>query len=266
MFSLIGQIVATTGRRVRSASSGPCALLMTLVFVVVGFVRVVDASPGVADINGNLNIGPLATIVMEVLAPSVPGATPVPGRDHDQFNVSGSVTFNGNLDIRLESEPVRPVIGTEYVLMTFSSASRGNFLTIDGLFYDHTFGFAPMFSETDFTIRASLPGDLNFDDAVNVADLSMFALNFQTLPGRGSWELGDFNTDGLVSTADLSLLALNFGADLNTGDAALGLSAHDLAAMVGIDAGAVPEPGVGVLAGCVGVVGLLRRRSSRLRS
>ena len=115
-----------------------------------------------------------------------------------------------------------------------------------------TFALAPLLDDlaNQFILRASIPGDLNLDNKVSVADLSTFALNFNTAPGLydetqnlNSWELGDFNADGAVTVADLSLLALNFGFDAtdpasDTG----GLSLLEAAKLARIPLSDIPEP------------------------
>lgn len=51
-------------------------------------------------------------------------------------------------------------------------------------------------------------GDANLDLRVDLIDLSLLAVNFQTF---GPWAEGDFSGDGIVNLVDLSLLAANFG-------------------------------------------------------
>lgn len=53
------------------------------------------------------------------------------------------------------------------------------------------------------------PGDINFDDQVNSADLATLLSNFGLEVIPGTW--GDLNLDGVVNGADLSILLANFG-------------------------------------------------------
>jgi len=53
------------------------------------------------------------------------------------------------------------------------------------------------------------PGDINFDDQVNNADLATLLSNFGLEVIPGTW--GDLNLDGVVNGADLSILLANFG-------------------------------------------------------
>ena len=114
-----------------------------------------------------------------------------------------------------------------------------------------------------------VPGDLNGDMRVSVADLSEFALNFNQAPGlyddstqTNSWQLGDFNTDGAITVADLSLLALNFGFDGTDpanpvpGD---GLTFAAAARMIGLDPADIPEPSTTALL-CAAATALRSRR------
>ena len=182
------------------------------------------------------------------------------------IDVDGTVTLAGTLRVELVGEGgERPEIGEVFVLMTFAdrggtvfSEEVGEFI---GVGIETGYALAPIYTDTEVRVRAAVPGDLNLDDRVSVADLSTFALNFNTSPGLGSWELGDFNNDGEIGVADLSLLALNFGFGDETGEAADGLSLHQAAVLAGIDPALVPEPGTwGLLLLLAGPIGLAERR------
>jgi hypothetical protein len=57
-----------------------------------------------------------------------------------------------------------------------------------------------------------LPGDINNDNIVTIADLGLLADAFNTTPSSGNWNANaDLNCDGKVNIADLGLLADNFG-------------------------------------------------------
>lgn len=56
-----------------------------------------------------------------------------------------------------------------------------------------------------------LPGDANFDGAVDVMDLAIIAMNY----GDDTcvlWQSGDFNSDGVVSLTDLATFGTNMGS------------------------------------------------------
>ena len=219
----------------------------------------VGNSPGQATIDRLVQTFS-GTLYIEVQTPPV-GADPVPGIDHDHVVVTRTATLDGTLDVSHlpDAGPTGDIpLGTEYEVMTYAMRS-GMFHTVSGTVVDTGFALAPFFTDTDgdladdaLILRAMVPGDLNGDMRVSVADLSEFALNFNQAPGlyddstqTNSWELGDFNTDGAITVADLSLLALNFGFDGTDpanpvpGD---GLTFAAAAHMIGLDPAAVPEP------------------------
>ena len=212
-------------------------------------------SPGKTSITGSLTLSDDGTYEAEIASPS--GATPAAGADFDQVVVDGTASLGGVLSIRWIGEAF-PAYGTEFQVLTYGVRS-GTFDQIDGAFIDSTKAFAPRFNAGGVSLRASIPGDVDFDNRVSVADLSRLALNFNTTTGIGSWELGDFNSDGKVTTSDLSLLALNFGLDLEAGDDAIGMSLEEAAMFVAAFGGAdrtIPEPAMAttvaaLAAGCV---------------
>ena len=210
-------------------------------------------SPAEVKIGGDVVLGSSNTLTLEVQAPTPVTDDPTPGDDHDLVNIEGSVSLDGTLDIDLLNPGTRPELGTRYSMLTYATRVIATvptmFATIDGALIDTDFALAPLFVNTGvaapddtLVLRASIPGDLNFDNRVSVADLSAFALNFNTNPGLGNWELGDFNTDGMVTVADLSLLALNFGFGVDPSTTPTGLSLVEAAELAGIDLAAVPEP------------------------
>ncbi|MBI4331300.1 MAG: hypothetical protein HY673_08475, partial [Chloroflexi bacterium] len=57
-----------------------------------------------------------------------------------------------------------------------------------------------------------LPGDVNRDGAVNLADLALLAASFNKRSGEAGFNPdADFNGDGIVDVYDLTLLGANFG-------------------------------------------------------
>jgi hypothetical protein len=57
-----------------------------------------------------------------------------------------------------------------------------------------------------------LPGDINGDNRVGIADLGLLADAFHSISSDGSWNpFADLNGDGQVDLTDLGLLAQNFG-------------------------------------------------------
>ena len=107
---------------------------------------------------------------------------------------------------------------------------------------------------------ALLPGDSNFDGAVNFVDLLALAKNYNRPVGR--WSLGDFDLSGGVNFVDLLALAKNYNTAAPGGvpGASAAFNAEVGAAFA---AAAVPEPaslGVVLLAGST-LIGRRRRRA-----
>ena len=227
------------------------AVLMCSVAVLIAAAPYRAAGDDLVEItiDGDVVFGPSNPLTLQVKAPSPLFSTPVPGDDHDKLIITGSATLGGSLDLELLMPTTRPRLGTQYQVMTYGTRTIAMFPTmfsaINNVIVDTDFALAPLFTDTDLTVRATVPGDVNFDDKVSISDLSTFGLNFDTFPGRGSWHLGDFNTDGLVTVADLSLLALNFGFGDTTSDGSssgVGLPLETVARLAGIDVSALPEP------------------------
>jgi len=106
----------------------------------------------------------------------------------------------------------------------------------------------------DVELHDLLPGDVNLDGQVSIADLAIMgsAANWGTSDGSATWSTGDLNFDGNVSIADLAIL----GSSANWGNS---LPSPGLGAPA-----PVPEPGTIVLL-LIGLVGLLGVRRLRKR-
>ena len=210
------------------------------------------ASPGTSSFGGDVVFGPFADVMIEAQATTT---APIPGTDNDYLDITGNVTFDGTLNI-LPTPDAGPIedtpLGNEYVVVTYATRTPNSYWhTITGSLINTVFALAPILDNAagTLTLRATIPGDLNLDNTVSVADLSTFALNFGTTPGLydetamlSSWQLGDFNADGAVTVADLSLLALNFGFDASDPTSGSPLSLTDAARLAGIDPSLIPEP------------------------
>jgi len=83
-----------------------------------------------------------------------------------------------------------------------------------------------------------LPGDVNLDGSVNLADLSTLQAHFGQ-SNRILWTDGDMNGDGAVSRADLLVLVNNFGAG---GITAAGAQFGDASALANFAPTPIPEP------------------------
>jgi hypothetical protein len=93
----------------------------------------------------------------------------------------------------------------------------------------------------------ALWGDVNRNGAVDFADLLMAGQHYGVAPGA-TWSSGDLTGDGRVDLSDLLLIAQNYGRRMTNPPSV----------------GAVPEPGVGVLAGVwLLLAGAKHRRMTR---
>ena len=203
-------------------------------------------SPAAVNFPGSVEFTDTSTLVLELA--DHPG---LPGSAYDQVNITDDATLAGQIEIQ-RIDGFTPDLGDTFKVLTYGGLDEIP-TTITGTLIHSALALAPLFSEENLILRTSVPGDLNLDNKVSVADLSTFALFFDTAQpfyspatDTNSWQLGDFNTDGLISVADLSLLALNFGFDAtDPSSTPTPLSLLDAATLAGIDlAGAITLPGV----------------------
>jgi hypothetical protein len=64
------------------------------------------------------------------------------------------------------------------------------------------------------TLRHDIPGDINGDGLVDVADYNIWAANVGKT--GATWGQGDLNGDGLVDVADYNIWAANAGKTAST--------------------------------------------------
>jgi hypothetical protein len=128
---------------------------------------------------------------------------------YDQLTVAGTVTLAGTLRLVLPPD-FAPPPDTVYTIIS-SGPVRGRFDSIEGLSINGEQVLWPVYGIRSVQLRASLPADLNFDGAINDADLAILVASFGTrgiLPGHGA----DIDGDGAISLRDLSLLQRNWEA------------------------------------------------------
>jgi hypothetical protein len=92
------------------------------------------------------------------------------------------------------------------------------------------------------------PGDANYDDTVNFADLLTLAQNYNA---PGTWSKGDFNLDGTIDFSDLLSLASNYNTAPTSSFAADWSLAQSL----------VPEPTSMLMIACSALTLCRRRRA-----
>jgi len=106
------------------------------------------------------------------------------------------------------------------------------------------------------TLTNALPGDVNLDGIVNIADFNILGANFGT--SISGWTNGDLDNNGIVNIADFNVLGANFGNQLG---APPSLLTADPTAQIGSGGGSVPEPTSGLLLAGASLATLLRRKN-----
>jgi hypothetical protein len=81
----------------------------------------------------------------------------------------------------------------------------------DQFIADSVFSYCSL---ADFTTKACIPGDINGDGLVDVADYNIWAANVGKT--GATWSQGDLNGDGLVDVADYNIWAANVGKTAST--------------------------------------------------
>ncbi|MDB5319304.1 MAG: Extracellular serine protease precursor [Phycisphaerales bacterium] len=173
------------------------------------------------------------------------------GSGFDQVNVDGVATLAGTLEVTTANNFV-PAALDAFKVVSFASRScafstyAGTLSAANGLAY------APIYSATDLTLIATLPGDANLDGKVDFLDLARLAQSYNsTVSGTtDSWWLkGDFTYDGKVDFLDLARLAQNYNTS------ALPAAPGEFSAALAADwskaqeLASVPEPSLAALTG-----------------
>ena len=203
-------------------------------------------SPAAVDVAGQASFSPAASLAVQIGGKSA-------GTTFDQVNVAGPVALAGALDISTANNFV-PAGLDAFKVLTFTSRS-GAFSSYSGTDAGHGLAYAPIYSGTDLTLIATVPGDDSLDGKVGFNDLLTLAQNYGRDVSRATdswWTLGDFNYDGVVDFKDLLILAQHYGQSVSSTPGQFSPAA---------EAALVPEPAVGVLIPCSML--LARRRGAR---
>ncbi|MEZ6192782.1 MAG: hypothetical protein R3C45_16030 [Phycisphaerales bacterium] len=199
------------------------------------------ASPAESSLSGDYTMAHNnATLEIEI------GGTAL--GEFDQLTVSGAVDLNGKLSI-VSLPSYVPSAGDTFVVLKALGGLTGDFTTISGqiigegpgpgyqIILDYTSGTV--------TLQTTLPGDLDGDGFVGIADLNLVLGNWNLNVPPGD-PLADPSGDGFVGIADLNVVLGNWNGDFPPATGAA----------------AIPEPGMVGLVG-LGVATLARQRTRR---
>lgn len=181
----------------------------------------VEALDGTIDPEGRLEIGGRLSLGDGALL-SIDLGGDTPGAGYDQIVVDGSVALDGLLEVSVFG--FLPDFGQEFdVLIADGVADNG--LQLTGPDSDR---FELIVGAEGVTLRSTvLPGDINEDGTVDLLDLDILGMHFDTLGSPGN---SDLNGDGLVDLLDLDILGQNFERNIGDGGGA-----------------AIPEPATAML-------------------
>jgi hypothetical protein len=212
-----------------------------------GTLRAGHAGSGIAFLNGSYTQQPTASMKIDI-------AGVLPG-EAERFVVVGNAVLGGTLDLALVDDFV-PVIGNTFaIVQTQSGNVGGRFARVNGTLPLPGIGLAVTYSPTQVLVRASVPGDANLDNAVNLADFNLLAANFGQ-SGR-TWVQGDFTGDGMVNLLDFNRLAGQFGVSAS----GPGVTAQDWSALAAV----VPEPAALSLPALAAIAASFRQQRRRRR-
>lgn len=225
------------------------------------------ASPAITLFEGSVVFGP-----SNVLSVELGGLDP--GTGYDRVTTFGVMVLDGTLELSILPPFDTDIVpGDNFVpLVALVGFGGGQF---DAVTYTPPTGLEGLMLELTYFSKAvhvdahGLPGDANLDGTVDLTDLTILAINFETPFETRRWRKADFNFDGLTDLSDLTILAINFGATVSNGAMVPGSGADvaTLAAAVGLNLNSVPEPATVcvVLLGAV-AAGRRRRGFTRIQS
>lgn len=139
----------------------------------------------------------------------------VPGSRHDQITTRGDAVLDGQLNLSVVPG-YNAQFGHVMTIVDSIGFVTGVFSQITGIDAGNGLSFAVLYSPHTVEVHPTLPGDLNVDGQVTIADLSQLALNFG-LNSHATWIQGDVTGDGIVNIGDLSRLATHFGQMIGMG-------------------------------------------------
>lgn len=226
---IAGGTLNLTGRSSLTADG-----LIAATVSIEGPTRIAGDAIGLLDISGGFTQkGDKGEMVVQI-------GGDTPGSSHDAIHVAGDANISGKLTIQLARD-YQPLLGQSFEVLTSNHLTGG--FDKGGILAGNVF-LAPSVSGQNIVVLAALPGDVNLDGSVNLADFGILKAGFGQ-PGGGLGN-GDVNASGGTDLADFGLLKENFG---KTGGPKAGALAP------------VPEPSAAALA----LMGLLAFAAGRRR-
>jgi hypothetical protein len=197
-------------------------------------------SPGTLTINGDATLSATSSLRLEM------GHT-----NHDVLAVGGALVLGGTFHLQAINGE-NPELGDAFTLLDCDNIT-GHFAGIQGIRPDPELAFAVLYQNDGILVRASIPGDANTDDKVNLDDFYLLRDAF----GAGDiWALGEFTGDGRIDLAEFYVLYDFFGRNDESVITPTNL------AMLDTFAASVPEPmSAAVLVILLGVASQRRHRS-----
>ena len=212
-------------------------------------------SPGILTVEGDVVLEEDTILEMEI-----GGLTA--GTEYDQLVATGSITFNGILDLAVVNSGSGfqlPEIGQQFTLLSAAGGLSGpaqNAATLRSVAGGSLVSWSIASGANNAVLQATsitplVDGDYNGDGSVDAADYVVWRHT------AGGINLSaDGNRDGVIDNLDLGVWRANFGRTANSGSS-------------GSENPAVPEPVTGVLLAIAAAGWCLRRsraRTSRKRS
>ena len=156
------------------------------------------ASPGVMNFSGNLTMGPLTNLFME-LGGTSPGT-------YDRIQVAGDLSLDGMLDMSI-LPGFTPSDGQSFNILDWGNLDsefiQVNLPTLDGLKWDTS----QLYTTGALSLTASdLPGDYNLDGSIDGTDFL-------------KWQRGE--SPNSLSESDLAIWQTNYGMDVPPASASI---------------------------------------------
>jgi hypothetical protein len=158
------------------------------------------SSPGLAEFGGNIHLGPLANLEIEIAGTNR-------GDEYDALNIAGMALLDGSLDVSVLSG-FMPAVGDSFEIIDITGARSGTFAGLAegaaiGNFggHDLLITYAGGDGNDVALFVPGLPGDFNFDGSVDAADYVVWRKNNGTLEKFNIWRANFGNTGGSGSGA-----------------------------------------------------------------